>query len=143
MGRPMVYLARLRACPRVRRGRICRGKEGSDRAVWQRSEIKFRLFADHQRAHGRSTGWAHRPLQGHRWRQVRSGCALPRPTLLYPITWDDKIMEDEIFGPILPILTYKSFDEAMMRMAKTGRPLARSQPLRTVCPPTTRRTITS
>src|SRR6267154_5255945 len=38
------------------------------------------------------------------------------PTLLYPITWDDKIMEDEIFGPILPILTYKSFDEAMARM---------------------------
>src|SRR6202023_1997707 len=31
------------------------------------------------------------------------------PTLLYPVTWDDKIMEDEVFGPILPILTYKSF----------------------------------
>src|ERR1700686_2076283 len=46
------------------------------------------------------------------------------PTLLYPITWNDKIMDDEIFGPILPILTYKSFDEAMARMAKTGRPLA-------------------
>src|ERR1700727_597861 len=46
------------------------------------------------------------------------------PTLLYPITWDDKIMEEEIFGPILPILTYKSFDEAMARMAKPGRPLA-------------------
>jgi len=46
------------------------------------------------------------------------------PTLLYPITWEDKIMEDEIFGPILPILTYKSFDEAMARMAKPGRPLA-------------------
>jgi aldehyde dehydrogenase (NAD+) len=28
------------------------------------------------------------------------------PTLLYPISWKDKIMEDEIFGPILPILTY-------------------------------------
>jgi len=41
------------------------------------------------------------------------------PTLLYPVTWDDKIMEDEVFGPILPILTYKSFDEAMARMAKT------------------------
>jgi aldehyde dehydrogenase (NAD+) len=39
------------------------------------------------------------------------------PTLLYPITWDDKIMEDEVFGPILPILTYKSFDEAVARMA--------------------------
>ena len=46
------------------------------------------------------------------------------PTLLYPITWNDKIMDDEIFGPILPILTYKSFDEAMARMAKTGRPLS-------------------
>jgi len=46
------------------------------------------------------------------------------PTLLYPVTWDDKIMEDEVFGPVLPILTYKSFDEAMARMAKTGRPLA-------------------
>jgi aldehyde dehydrogenase (NAD+) len=46
------------------------------------------------------------------------------PTLLYPITWDDKIMEDEIFGPILPILTYKSFDEAMARMGATPRALA-------------------
>src|ERR1700732_3172536 len=26
------------------------------------------------------------------------------PTLLYPVTWDDKIMEDEVFGPILPML---------------------------------------
>ena len=28
------------------------------------------------------------------------------------VTWDDKVMEDEIFGPILPILTYKSLNEA-------------------------------
>ena len=27
------------------------------------------------------------------------------PTILYPITWDDPIMQDEIFGPILPILS--------------------------------------
>jgi aldehyde dehydrogenase (NAD+) len=46
------------------------------------------------------------------------------PTLLYPITWEDKIMDDEIFGPILPILTFKSFDEAMKRMAATPRALA-------------------
>jgi len=46
------------------------------------------------------------------------------PTLLYPITWEDKIMEDEIFGPILPILTFKSFDEAMKHMAATPRALA-------------------
>lgn len=46
------------------------------------------------------------------------------PTLLYPISWEDKIMEDEIFGPILPILTYKTFDEAMARMAATPHALA-------------------
>jgi len=46
------------------------------------------------------------------------------PTLLYPVTWEDKPMKDEIFGPILPILTYKSLDEALKRIAATPRPLA-------------------
>src|ERR1700675_2046791 len=46
------------------------------------------------------------------------------PTLLYPITWNDQIMEAAMFGPILRSLPYKSFEEAMARMAKTGRPLA-------------------
>jgi aldehyde dehydrogenase (NAD+) len=26
------------------------------------------------------------------------------PTIVYPVSWDDPIMEDEVFGPILPIL---------------------------------------
>ena len=30
-------------------------------------------------------------------------------------------MEDEVFGPILPILTYKSLDEAFARIAATPR----------------------
>ena len=46
------------------------------------------------------------------------------PTILYPVTWEDKSMKDEIFGPILPILTYKSLDEALKRIAATPRPLA-------------------
>ena len=46
------------------------------------------------------------------------------PTLLYPVTWEDKSMQDEIFGPILPILTYQSLDEALKRIAATPRPLA-------------------
>src|ERR1700737_1104676 len=33
------------------------------------------------------------------------------PTIVYPVTWDDPIMEEEVFGPILPILTYKTLDE--------------------------------
>ena len=35
------------------------------------------------------------------------------PTVIYPVTWDDPIMEDEIFGPLLPILTYKDMDAAI------------------------------
>jgi aldehyde dehydrogenase (NAD+) len=46
------------------------------------------------------------------------------PTLLYPILWEDKIMEEEIFGPILPILTYRTVDEAFGHIASTPHPLA-------------------
>jgi aldehyde dehydrogenase (NAD+) len=46
------------------------------------------------------------------------------PAIIYPVTWNDKIMEDEVFGPILPILTYKTLDEAFGRIAATPHPLA-------------------
>lgn len=46
------------------------------------------------------------------------------PTILYPITWADPIMKDEIFGPILPILTYRTLDEALGRIAAGPHPLA-------------------
>ncbi len=46
------------------------------------------------------------------------------PTLVYPVSWDDKIMEDEVFGPILPILSYRTLDEAFARISKGSRPLA-------------------
>jgi aldehyde dehydrogenase (NAD+) len=45
-------------------------------------------------------------------------------TLVYPVTWDDKIMEDEVFGPILPIMIYRTLDEAFDRISKTPRPLS-------------------
>lgn len=46
------------------------------------------------------------------------------PTIVYPVTWADPIMKEEIFGPILPILTYASFDEALKRIAEKPSPLA-------------------
>ena len=46
------------------------------------------------------------------------------PTIVYPVSWDDRIMEDEVFGPILPVLTYSSLDEAFGRIAATPHPLA-------------------
>jgi aldehyde dehydrogenase (NAD+) len=46
------------------------------------------------------------------------------PTIVYPVSWDDRIMEDEVFGPILPILTYRTLDEAFDRISAAPRPLA-------------------
>jgi aldehyde dehydrogenase (NAD+) len=46
------------------------------------------------------------------------------PTIVYPVSWDDPIMEDEVFGPILPILTYRTLDEALGRISAAPRPLA-------------------
>jgi aldehyde dehydrogenase (NAD+) len=46
------------------------------------------------------------------------------PTILYPVLWTDKIMESEIFGPLLPILTYRDFDEALTQIKKIEKPLA-------------------
>jgi aldehyde dehydrogenase (NAD+) len=46
------------------------------------------------------------------------------PTILYPVTWDDPLMEDEIFGPLLPILTYKDIDAAIREVKKRPKPLS-------------------
>ncbi len=46
------------------------------------------------------------------------------PTIISDITWSDPIMEDEIFGPILPVLTFKNIDDAVEQALKTPRPLA-------------------
>ena len=46
------------------------------------------------------------------------------PTLLDNITWDDAIMGEEIFGPILPILTFESIDECVESLRRKDKPLA-------------------
>ena len=46
------------------------------------------------------------------------------PTILSDVTWDDSVMKDEIFGPILPVLTFKCIDNAVDQILKTNRPLA-------------------
>jgi aldehyde dehydrogenase (NAD+) len=37
------------------------------------------------------------------------------PTIVYPVSWSDQVMKDEVFGPILPVLRYSSLDEALRR----------------------------
>lgn len=46
------------------------------------------------------------------------------PTLLDDTDPDSPIMQEEIFGPILPMLTYKSFDEAISFIRGREKPLA-------------------
>lgn len=46
------------------------------------------------------------------------------PTILDNVTFDDAVMQEEIFGPIMPILTFKDFSEIQNRLATLPRPLA-------------------
>jgi aldehyde dehydrogenase (NAD+) len=46
------------------------------------------------------------------------------PTVLTGISPEDKIMEEEIFGPILPVLTYEDIDSTIAWIKSKPRPLA-------------------
>lgn len=46
------------------------------------------------------------------------------PTIMNNVTWDDAVMQEEIFGPILPILTFKNFNEALLQIGAHEKPLS-------------------
>lgn len=46
------------------------------------------------------------------------------PTLLKDVTKDMKIMQEEIFGPLLPICTYNNIEEIPEMLSKMEKPLA-------------------
>lgn len=46
------------------------------------------------------------------------------PTLMQNVTWEDAVMGEEIFGPILPILTFDSYDEIYANLNNKQKPLA-------------------
>lgn len=56
-------------------------------------------------------------------KQAESGRLLP-PTLVMEPGDDAKVMQEEIFGPILPIKTYRRFDEVIDYINAHDRPLA-------------------
>ncbi|MDI9510268.1 MAG: aldehyde dehydrogenase [Bacillota bacterium] len=45
-------------------------------------------------------------------------------TIIDNVTWDCPLMQEELFGPILPILTYDNREEMLSFMAKREKPLA-------------------
>lgn len=46
------------------------------------------------------------------------------PTVLREVTEDDAVMQEEIFGPLLPVITYESIDEAFSFVNSHPHPLA-------------------
>lgn len=46
------------------------------------------------------------------------------PTILQNVSWDSAVMQEEIFGPILPVLTFSNFNEALLKVLDKEKPLA-------------------
>ena len=47
-----------------------------------------------------------------------------RPTVMDNVTWEDAVMQEEIFGPILPVLTFESIEEVIDIVNGREKPLA-------------------
>jgi len=46
------------------------------------------------------------------------------PTVMDGVTWEDAVMGEEIFGPLLPILTFERFEEVIPLLQGKQKPLA-------------------
>ena len=46
------------------------------------------------------------------------------PTVMDHVTWEDRIMGEEIFGPVLPVLTYDTLEDVLETVSCHDRPLA-------------------
>ena len=47
-----------------------------------------------------------------------------QPTLLHNINFEDSIMEDEIFGPILPIISFENLEDVITKIKEREKPLS-------------------
>ncbi|HWR19751.1 MAG TPA: aldehyde dehydrogenase, partial [Clostridia bacterium] len=46
------------------------------------------------------------------------------PTILDEVSWDSSVMKEEIFGPLLPVLTYTDLDKTIDHLNTLAKPLA-------------------
>ena len=46
------------------------------------------------------------------------------PTVMDNVTWEDPVMQEEIFGPILPVLTFSNLKEGVKKLNTLEHPLA-------------------
>ena len=46
------------------------------------------------------------------------------PTIMDNVSWKDAVMQEEIFGPIMPILTFEKFEDVFSILSNKEKPLA-------------------
>lgn len=46
------------------------------------------------------------------------------PTILSGISWNDKVMQEEIFGPVLPVISFNNFNLILNEISELEKPLA-------------------
>ncbi len=46
------------------------------------------------------------------------------PTILIDVSWNDEIMKEEVFGPVMPVLTFDDLDEVIEKFRNMDKPLA-------------------
>ena len=46
------------------------------------------------------------------------------PTVMDNVSWEDAVMQEEIFGPIMPVLVYDNFEDIFSLLANKPKPLA-------------------
>jgi aldehyde dehydrogenase (NAD+) len=46
------------------------------------------------------------------------------PTIMNNVSWDDKVMQEEIFGPVLPILIFEELDDIIKKIKERSKPLS-------------------
>lgn len=56
--------------------------------------------------------------------QTDASKRLIAPTLMHNVNWDDAVMQEEIFGPILPVLAFDNLDNAIATVKAGEKPLA-------------------
>jgi aldehyde dehydrogenase (NAD+) len=46
------------------------------------------------------------------------------PTVMAGVTWEDAVMQEELFGPVLPVIAYDSLDELIALIKARAKPLS-------------------
>lgn len=46
------------------------------------------------------------------------------PTILDNVRWEDAVMQEEIFGPVFPVISFNNFDKVLQKIIEGEKPLA-------------------